>query len=105
MTTFAVLTAGGAVTWLLRTALIVFIPSTVVADRLAAALRHAAPAAFASLAVTSLTAASRETGDAIWRYAVGAAVTAATARSARFGRNVAVPLLAGAATVTVLTIF
>ena len=102
MTTFAVLAAGGAVTWLLRAALIVFVASTGFADRIAAALRYAAPAAFASLAVTSLTAASHDTGDALWRYAIAAAVTAA---AARLGRNLAVPLLAGAATVTVLTSF
>jgi branched-subunit amino acid transport protein len=101
MTTFAVLAAGGAITWLLRATLIVFTPSSAVANRLGAALRYAPPAAFATLAVTSLTAAAHDTGHSIWRYAAAAAVTAVTAR---FTRNLAVPLAAGAAAITVLTI-
>ena len=49
----------------------------------------------------SLTAAAHNTGYRVLPYAVGAAVTATTAR---FVRNLAVPLLAGAAAVTLLTI-
>lgn len=101
MTTFIVLAAGGALTWLLRAALIVFTPSTAVADRMATALRYASPAAFASLAMTSLTTAAHDTGHGVWRYAAAVAVTAVTAR---FARNLAVPLLTAAAAVTVLTI-
>jgi branched-subunit amino acid transport protein len=98
--TFVVLAAAGAVTWPLRGALIVFVASTDIGDRIAAALRYAPPAAFAAVAVSSLIVASQDTGDALWRYAVAAGVTAMTARP---GRNVAGPLLAGAATVTLLT--
>ena len=101
MTTFVVLAAGGALTWLLRVALIAFMPTTTVGARIAAALRYAPPAAFATLAVMSLTAAADNTDYHVWPYAVGAAVTAITAR---FVRNLAVPLLAGAAVVTLLTI-
>ena len=100
MSTLAVLAAAGALTWLLRASLIVSTPSTSAAERIARALRYAAPAALAVLAVTSLTGAARDTGDAVWRYAIAAAVAAATARP---GRNLALPLLAGAATITVLT--
>src|SRR3954469_4351562 len=97
MMAFAALAAGGAVTWLLRVALIAFLPTTAVGARIAAGLRYAPPAAFATLAVLSLTAAADHTGRSVWAYATGAVITAVTAR---FVRTLAVPLLAGAAAVT-----
>ena len=101
MSTFAVLAAAGAITWMLRAALIVFMPSTVAAQRISAALRYAAPAAFAALTVTALNTAAHDTRHALWPFAVAAVVTVLTARP---GRNLAVPLLAGAMTVSVLTL-
>src|SRR4051812_38948065 len=101
MTAFAALAAGGAVTWLLRVALIAFLPRTAVGAQIAAGLRYAPPAAFATLAVMSLTAAAHNTGRSVWPYATGAAITFITAR---FVRNLAVPLLAGAAAVTLLAV-
>ena len=101
MRTFVVLAAAGATTWILRAALIVFMPSTATAQRISTALRYAAPAAFAALAATALTTAADDTGREIWPFAVAAVVTVLTARP---GRNLALPLLAGAVTVSLLTI-
>lgn len=75
--------AAGAVTWLLRAALIVFVPATAVTARVAAMLRYAAPAAFASLAVPTVTAAADDTGGGRWAFAVATVVAALVAYRSR----------------------
>lgn len=98
MKPFLALAAGGAVSWLLRAALIV-LPSTHMTNRVGDRLRHIGPAAFSALGVTALTSAAHTSHAAWWPFALAAVTTTVTAR---LKRNLVLALAAGAA-ITLLT--
>ena len=101
MATLGVFAAAGLVTWLLRATLIVFVPSRSVAARLARVFRYAAPAAFASMAATSV-AASERAGNGRWQLDVAVLLTGVAAWRSK---NLAITIVVGAAATTILSRF
>ena len=76
MTAFAILAAGGAVTWLIRVAFINIVPSSRLPSIARRAVEGAGPAAMAALIATKLSQHVRTGGAGDTAASLGAAVVA-----------------------------
>jgi branched-subunit amino acid transport protein len=92
MTAFAILAAGGAVSWLIRVAFINLIPSSRLPSIARRAVEQVGPAAMAALVATQLSQQVR-TGTGEVTASFGAAVVAATI--ARRTRNSGLTVVTG----------
>jgi branched-subunit amino acid transport protein len=97
MTLLAVFVVGALLSWACRAMFVVLLPPGAVAVRFARGLRYAAPAAFASIVASSAAARPSYGG---WQFAVAAAVAGLAAWR---WRNLAVPVIAGAAAMALLS--
>jgi len=77
MTAFAILAAGGAVTWLIRVAFINVVPSSRLPSIARRAIERVGPASLAALIATELSQQVRAGGDGETAAVLGAAVVAA----------------------------
>lgn len=100
MTLFALLAAGGLLTWVMRATFIVLAPPGAHSARIVPLLRRAAPAAFAAMAATTLSKTLDAVGGPVWPWLLAVAVTGGVAWRTR---NLAICLATATATITVLT--